>query len=179
VIRSQKISNRPQRYELCELKEEDVNIMFDIPGATVPVTYPARTVLNNHTITLFTGTEFETVYKSYDLQYAQTRVSRLDADKCFELYDERDASKTATICILAEMLDEDESFETALHKWLYDIAFFRDNCHDKDKYVDEKVDPILAIKQEAIEEEKQEEELMRIKIKDETEREASIQAQVA
>ncbi len=37
--------------------------MFDIPGATMPITYPARVVLNNHTISIFTGTEYETVYK--------------------------------------------------------------------------------------------------------------------
>ena len=41
--------------------------MFDIPGATMPITYPARVVLNNHTISIFTGTEYETVYKSFDL----------------------------------------------------------------------------------------------------------------
>lgn len=35
------------------------------------------------------------------------------------------------------MLTPEESFETALHKWVYDIAFFRDNCKDKDRYVDE------------------------------------------
>jgi len=87
VVRAQKISNRPQRYELCELKEEDVNIMFDIPGATVPITYPARVVLNNHTISIFTGTDYETVYKSFDLQYAVTSESAMDQEKCFELAD--------------------------------------------------------------------------------------------
>lgn len=69
------------------------------------------------------------------------------------------------------MLTEDESFESALHKWVYDIAFFRDNCKDKDRYVEEPdgeeeeldakghyhivpEDPVMAIKEEAIEEEK-------------------------
>jgi len=46
--------------------------MFDIPGATMPITYPARVVLNNHTISIFTGTEYETVYKSFDLAYVST-----------------------------------------------------------------------------------------------------------
>jgi len=35
------------------------------------------------------------------------------------------------------MLTPEESFETALHKWVYDIAFFRDNCKDKERYRDE------------------------------------------
>jgi hypothetical protein len=58
------------------------------------------------------------------------------------------------------MLTPEESFETALHKWVYDIAFFRDNCKDKDRYVDEnseseeEEDEILEVKEEAIEEEK-------------------------
>jgi len=57
------------------------------------------------------------------------------------------------------MLTPEESFETALHKWVYDIAFFRDNCKDKDRYVEEpgeepKEDPVLEVKEEAIEEEK-------------------------
>jgi hypothetical protein len=78
------------------------------------------------------------------------------------------------------MLTPEESFETALHKWVYDIAFFRDNCKDKDRYVDEnseseeEEDEILEVKEEAIAEEKQEDELMRIKIKDETQKEATI-----
>jgi len=41
------------------------------------------------------------------------------------------------ICILPSMLFGDESFESAKHKWVYDIAFFRDNCKDKARYVDE------------------------------------------
>jgi len=52
--------------------------MFDIPGATVPITYPARVVLNNHTISLFTGTAYETIYKSFDLSYVVTAESPLD-----------------------------------------------------------------------------------------------------
>jgi len=72
------------------------------------------------------------------------------------------------------MLTPEESFETALHKWVYDIAFFRDNCKDKDRYVqegeesEEEEDPVMEVKEEAIVEEKQEVELERIKIKDET-----------
>jgi hypothetical protein len=154
VVRAQKISNRPQRYELCELKEEDVEIMFDIPGATMPITYPARVVLNNHTISIFTGTEYETVYKSFDLQYVSTATSALDSEKCFLLADQRDGSKNVNICILAAMLTPEESFETALHKWVYDIAFFRDNCKEKDRYVeensDEEEDAIIEVKEEAI-----------------------------
>lgn len=77
------------------------------------------------------------------------------------------------------MLTPEESFETALHKWVYDIAFFRDNCKEKDRYVEEnsseeEEDPIMEVKEEAIVEEKQEDELMRIKIKDETQKEATI-----
>jgi len=58
------------------------------------------------------------------------------------------------------MLTPEESFETALHKWVYDIAFFRDNCKDKDRYVDEnseseeEEDEILEVKEEAIVEER-------------------------
>lgn len=61
------------------------------------------------------------------------------------------------------MLTPEESFETALHKWVYDIAFFRDNCKDKDRYVDEDADSgaeedaveeILEVKEEAIVEER-------------------------
>jgi len=81
------------------------------------------------------------------------------------------------------MLTPEESFETALHKWVYDIAFFRDNCKDKERYREEgssneepSEDEVLEVKEEALEEEKQEEELMNIKIKDESEKEASILA---
>jgi len=73
------------------------------------------------------------------------------------LADQRDGSKNVNICILAAMLTPEESFETALHKWVYDIAFFRDNFKDKDRYVDEESESdneILEVKEEAIAEEK-------------------------
>jgi len=92
------------------------------------VTYPARVVLNNHTVSVFTGTEYETVFKSFDLQYIITKESAMDSEKCFVLADQRDATKNVDLCILPSMLTPDESFEEAKHKWLYDIAFFRDNC---------------------------------------------------
>jgi len=108
----------------------------------------------------------------------------MDGEKCFVLADSRDATKNVDLCILPEMLTPDESFEEAKHKWLYDIAFFRDNCKEKDRYVEDPAtgevledepDPIIQIHMEAIEEEKEEEQLERIKIKDETQREVSIQ----
>lgn len=59
------------------------------------------------------------------------------------------------------MLTPEESFETALHKWVYDIAFFRDNCKDKERYREEgsdqssdDEDEVLEVKEEALEEEK-------------------------
>jgi len=55
------------------------------------------------------------------------------------------------------MLFADESFVEARDKWIYDIAFFRDNCKDKDRYVQEvaaqKKNPIIDIKISAIKEE--------------------------
>lgn len=55
-----RLSNRPQRYERCLVREGDVNLRVDEtqPEGVMPV----RLVLNNRTISIFYNVEYESVY---------------------------------------------------------------------------------------------------------------------
>ena len=65
------ISNRPQRYEICIVKEGDLNIKVDLPDFEGRPEFPVRVILNNRTLTVFTTTNFDAVYKSYDLKFVE------------------------------------------------------------------------------------------------------------
>lgn len=78
-------------------------------GFEKPPEYPARVVLNNRTITIFTGTDFNSVYKSFDLSHTKLDHSKFGADRCFDIVDSRDSSKRVSLCIM-DNLDNDMSF---------------------------------------------------------------------
>jgi hypothetical protein len=54
TMKMQKISNRPQRYEACIIREGDLDLSLPIPNAIINPRIPTRVVLNNKTLTVFT-----------------------------------------------------------------------------------------------------------------------------
>jgi hypothetical protein len=84
-----------------------MNLLFDELDTPTPVTYPVRVSMNNHTLSIFSGENYNTVYRSYDLAYLKMTKSKIDPVKCFVLGDTRDAVKKSTVCILPEMLKPD------------------------------------------------------------------------
>lgn len=84
-----------------------MNIMFDELDTSTPVLYPVRMVLNNKTLSIFSGENYNTVYRSYDLKYLKMTRNKIDPLKCFDLGDNRDAVKKSSVCILPEMLKPD------------------------------------------------------------------------
>lgn len=62
-----RISDRPQRYEVCVVKEGDLDLLLEMPGYDRSPRFPVRVVLNNKTITVFTTPSYDSIYKSFDL----------------------------------------------------------------------------------------------------------------
>jgi hypothetical protein len=54
IMKMQNISNRPQRYEACIIREGDLDLALSIPNAIINPRIPTRVVLNNKTLTVFT-----------------------------------------------------------------------------------------------------------------------------
>jgi len=84
-----------------------MNLLFDELGTPTPVTYPSRVVLNNKTLSVYTGTNYNTIFKSFDLAYLKMTKSKSDEQKCFVLGDNRDGAKRCTVCVLAGNLKPD------------------------------------------------------------------------
>jgi hypothetical protein len=57
-----RISNRPRRYEICELREDDMDMIFVDMNTDLKPHYPVRVVLTNQTFSVFTGEIYETNY---------------------------------------------------------------------------------------------------------------------
>jgi hypothetical protein len=54
MVKMERVSYRPQRFETCIVKEGDLEIVRDDLGNFVrPIRIPARAVLNNMTFTVF------------------------------------------------------------------------------------------------------------------------------
>lgn len=57
-------------------------------------------VLNNKTISVFTGDSYDSVYKTFDLENLILREDAADKDKCFQIEDLRDDKKKVSLCVL-------------------------------------------------------------------------------
>lgn len=81
---------RPQRYEPCIVKEGDVMIKFPAVGNRPSPKLPIRAILNTKTLTLFSSSVYEKVYKSFDLRYLTINQSKTEPSQCMALVDKRD-----------------------------------------------------------------------------------------
>lgn len=54
MLKMQKLWSRPQRYEVCVIKEGDMDMLFEEGSFAVPPRFPVRVILNNRTLSIFT-----------------------------------------------------------------------------------------------------------------------------
>ena len=76
---------------------------------------PVRVILNNRTLTIFSQSKYNNVYKSFDLPFLNIEMDgRKDYQKrCFVLTDKRTEKKKEVLCIMAEALRKGENTEGA------------------------------------------------------------------
>lgn len=115
IIRVVAVSNRLQRYELCVVKEGDMMLQMDKEVNQKYVELPVRVILNNRTLTIFSQSKYNNVYKSFDLPFLNIEMDgRKDYQKrCFVLTDKRTEKKKEVLCIMAEALRKGENTEGA------------------------------------------------------------------
>jgi len=175
-IKMQQLSSRPLRYEICVVREGDLDLGITDQGFAAMPKYPVRVILNNKTISIFSTPSYDNVYKSWELNYLNILASPEDKRSCFVLSDLRDSSKKATLCIMPTALKAGQSIEKAKEEWFNDIYFFRDKCKDKNKYVDES--PQIKQKRMEVEIEAKNEKFDRIKDKENEDDQKVIQKKV-
>lgn len=160
MIQMARLSNRPQRYERCLVREGDVNLRVDEnqPEGVMPV----RVVLNNKTITIFYNVEYETVYQSYDLQSLVVKKDAIKPDWCLKLVDVKDDKKQTSFCIHPQNLKPDMTPAAEVEKWMNDIQDFKTKCVNPPTF-HEVDNGLFKERQDLINKEKQEEELSKVR----------------
>jgi hypothetical protein len=143
IMKSLPFSDKPQRFVKCKIKESDLfvnlevsDIMFDSNPVfkrkdmkeQKSVEFPVRAIMNNQTVSLYTGDEIDSVYLSFDIKL--TSFHRSKKAGCFQLYESN--KKYVTLCPFG---CENGSTQ-GLEEWDYDYHLFKFQCaykaNDKD-----------------------------------------------
>jgi len=90
--------------------------------------------------------------------------------------DTRDLKKTLGLCIMPTALKMNQSSEAAKREWIDDVAFFRDKCNEKTKFVQDSDD--IAAKRLMVDLESKEDHYDRIREKEEEDKQRMIEGKV-
>ena len=118
------VSNRPQRFIKCIIKEEDLDIVrSELSNLKVPVRIPSRVILNNKTLSIFEAQSYETLYKSFILrEIIEFKAWNIDPNRCLRV---ADRYKDIVMCV---MNTDQSDPNMKIKAWVKDIIDFRDNC---------------------------------------------------
>lgn len=153
IVKIMSFTDAPQRYTKCKIKETDMMIFYKsndpallnnslLNGKTIDSTMgeiniPSRVIMNNSTLTVFSGEHYETMYQSYNLKKTKFYSSKVKKN-CFEL--KEGSKKTITLCPFGC-----EHNAKPLAEWSYDFDLFKNKC-GRVSSVDPKADAELQKK---------------------------------
>ena len=135
IVKIMPFSSRPQRYSKCVIKEGDMMYTKDLndpkdqltsnmgakPADIESVQVPVRVVLNNRTVTLFAGEDYDTHIISFVLQKSNIVVDKTN-DACFLI--NQDDGKKARLCPFGC-----DNAKKAVDEWDYDFNLFKFQCN--------------------------------------------------
>jgi len=166
IVKIMPFSTRPQRYTKCVIKEGDMlytkdlsekdqltSNMGDKPADMESVQVPVRVVMNNRTISLFSGEDYDSLIVGFMLKKSNI-VLDLKKPECF-FVNQEDGLK-ARLCPFG-----DDNLKKTVEEWSYDFNLFKYQCNfghqehqvDFNKRLDDKV---KAAKQSILEEAQEE-----------------------
>lgn len=143
-------SNRPQRYDKCHIKESDVLLTTSGPNAENPVEdgsyqigsriqIPVRLIMNNETLTAYSGFQDEDKKVSFYLQKSKIIKSNRD-ENCLVITDKgiKDSDKFYAGMKNSERMAHYAEFcpftltgaENMFQEWYYDFNLFKYQCHE-------------------------------------------------
>jgi len=126
VVKVLPFSDRPQRYEKCIVKESDLIMILKEENQELNV--PVRAVLNNYTLSAYSGFKFTDLRKTFNLKKAKLYNS-LEHKNCFTISDSNE--NNAVFCDFGL-----ESTENFYNEWSYDFNLFKYQCHEKNPIVE-------------------------------------------
>lgn len=138
IIKSMMLSNRPQRYVKCKIKESDLMLFLNVTDPLFtknPIVkpeeieagvdnfqIPIRAIMNNSTFTIYTGETTESLYMSFNLISSQ--FLRTEKKECFKIYES--AIKYVVLCPFSCANNI-----KAVEEWDYDFNLFKYQCSFK------------------------------------------------
>ena len=156
IVKIMAFTDAPQRYTKCKIKETDMMIFYKttdpalvnnplldgktIAGTMGEINIPSRVIMNNTTLTIFSGDHFETMYQSYNLKRTKFYASKIKKN-CFELREGN--KKSITLCPFGSQYSS-----KSLEEWTYDFELFKNKC-DRSSSYDQNADAQLQKKIQA------------------------------
>lgn len=141
IVKVMPFTNVPQRYSLCKIKESDMMIYFlsddpelhssnllgskNIDPGMKDISIPSRVIMNNSTLSAFTGEHYENLYQTYVLKKSFFYINK-NKKGCFII---KDSKKEITLCPFGCERDNKEQLE-----WQRDFELFRDKCGRQSHY---------------------------------------------
>merc|ERR1712151_164595 len=130
-------SEKPQRYVKCKIKESDLTVNLNVTDVmfrhqtifkkkdmeedgTTHVEFPVRAVMNNETVSIYTGDEINSLFVSFNIK--MTRFLRAPKQGCFQLYE--NSKKAVTLCPFGC----ENGDMSGLESWDYDFNLFKHQC---------------------------------------------------
>jgi hypothetical protein len=137
IVKIMPFTNNPQRYTLCKIKESDLMINFSAddpnllssnllenrklePGIK-EITIPSRVIMNNSTLSVFTGEHYETLFLTFILKKSLFYINSNSFKKgCFII---KQNKQSITLCPFG--CERDDSLQK---EWQRDFNLFRNKC---------------------------------------------------
>jgi len=135
IVKIMHFTNVPQRYTLCKIKESDMMIYFKTDDPTLlssnlldsrklepgmnDISIPSRVIMNNSTLSVFTGEHYETLFQTYTLKKSAFFISK-GKKGCFVIQQNKES---ITLCPFGCERDDKEQKE-----WAKDFDLFRNKC---------------------------------------------------
>lgn len=141
IVKVMPFTNVPQRYTLCKIKESDMMIYFSTddeklyssnllsnrklePGVK-DINVPSRVIMNNSTLSVFTGEHYETLFETYILKKSLFYINK-SKKGCFII---KENKKSITLCPFGCERDDREQKE-----WEKDFDLFKNKCGRTNPY---------------------------------------------
>jgi len=126
IVKSMRVTTRPQREEPCIIKEGDMEIIRDdLKGFKIPPRTPCRVILNNQTLSIFQTDNFEDIMFSVTLKEMSLQKQPNDVN-CLRVTNER-SKESKGICALAIAK---ESQKDNIKSWIKNIDMFKNACQE-------------------------------------------------
>jgi len=135
IVKIMPFTNTPQRYTLCKIKESDMMIYFlsddpmlyssnlmnnrKLEPGMKDLNIPSRVIMNNSTLSIFTGEHYETLYQTYILKKSLFYVNK-QKKGCFVI---KENKKQITLCPFG--CERDDKLQ---QEWLKDFDLFKNKC---------------------------------------------------